>query len=340
MSPPEDPWSWTHELITRCWSTQVIHAVVTLGIADAVGSSRARAEDIARATGTHAQGVFRLLRALAALSLARQLESGEFELTEAGRLLTSDAPGSLRSIALRWGVRTWSGLAHLTETARTGKSAWTHGGRKGFLEMAEKPAEAAVFNRSMADQTLAVARDIVAAYDFAPFKRVFDVGGGYGALLAAVLEAYPHLEGASLDLAYMAPQAAEYLEAAGVADRARFVGCDFFAAVPRGADCYLLKFIIHDWDDEDSVSVLGRCAEALGESGIVLVIEQIVPERIERLPEHEAVIRGDINMMAVTGGRERTRAEYAELFRRAGLALTRALPSRSGFSLIEGKRAS
>jgi len=336
MTSQDDPRSFIRSLITRSWSTQVIHAAVKLGIVDAAADTPVRAHEVARGTDTDPRSVHRLLRALCALGLARALEGEAFELTAAGRLLASSAPGSLRSLALHWGGRTWNGLAHLPESIRTGRP-WAHGGREGFAAMAEKPAEAALFNRAMVDQTLAVAHDIVAAYDFAPFHRVFDVGGGYGALLAVVLGAYPHLEGASLDLPYMEPQAVEYLREAGVADRARFRGCDFFVSVPAGADCYLLKFIIHDWDDEDSVMILRRSSEAAGAAGVILVIEQLVPERIEPRAEHEAVIRGDINMMAVTGGRERTRAEYEELFGRAGLALTRVVASRSGFSIIEGR---
>jgi len=321
-------------LITRCWSTQVIHAAVTLGVIDALRVDAAQAPDLARRTHTHPRATFRLLRALAALDLARQEPDGRFALTAAGELLARDAPGSLASLALHWGTRTWPGLAHLPEAVRTGEP-WPHAGRAGFAALGERPAEAARFNRAMVDQTLGVARSIVESYDFARFGSILDVGGGYGALLSAVLQACPAMRGASFDLPYMQPEAEAFLAHAGLAGRAQFIGGDFFAALPAGFDAYVLKYVIHDWDDEQSITILRRCRAAAGARARVLLVEQIVPERATAHGALEPVIRADINMLAVTGGLERTLAEYDALCAAAGLERSGVATSRSGFSVIE-----
>ncbi|HTW38418.1 MAG TPA: methyltransferase [Steroidobacteraceae bacterium] len=327
----------TASLITGCWSTQVIHAAVALGIPDRFGSGAMSAADIAHAAGAHPRATFRLLRALAALGLCTDLGGGQFELTEAGRFLRSDSPNSLAALARHWGTRTWAALAHLGETVRSG-AAWAHGGREGFLSMAQRPEEAAVLNRSMVEQTLQVASAIVAAYDFSGFHRVIDVGGGYGALISVVLQAYPHLEGASADLAYMEPEALAFLGGSGVAERARFIATDFFRSLPPDADCYLLKYIIHDWADADCLQIL-RNVRAASPCAVTLIIERIVPERIEQadVREHTSVVLGDINMMVATGGVERTEREFKELIEAAGFTLTRVIPTRSGFRILEAR---
>lgn len=327
----------TASLITGCWSTQVIHAAVALGIPDRFGSGPMSAADLAHAVGTHPRATFRLLRGLAALGLCTDLGGGRFELTEAGRFLRTDSPSSLAALARHWGTRTWAALAHLGETVRSG-AAWAHSGREGFFSMAQRPEEAAVLNRSMVEQTLQVASAIVAAYDFSGFQRVIDVGGGYGALLSVVLKAYPHLEGASADLAYMEPEALAFLRGSGVAERARFLATDFFRAIPAGADCYLLKYIIHDWEDADCRQILRNVRAASG-SAVTLIIERIVPERIEHADgrAHASVVLGDINMMVATGGVERTEREFRDLIEAEGFTLARVIPTRSDFRILEAR---
>jgi hypothetical protein len=325
----------TASLITGCWSAQVIHAAVALGIPDRFGAGPTSGAEVARAAGTHARATFRLLRAMAALGLCIDLGAGRFELTESGRFLRTDSPSSLAALARHWGTRTWAALAHLPQTVRTG-AAWAHGGREGFLSMAQRPEEAAVLNRSMVEQTLQIADAIAQAYDFSAFRRVIDVGGGYGALISVLLRAYPHLHGASADLAYMEPEATAFLRASGVAERARFIATDFFESVPAGADCYLLKYIIHDWDDADCATILRNVRSATA-GAVVLIIERIVPERIEPAREHANVLCGDINMMVATGGVERTENEYRQLLEAAGFELTRIVPTRSDFRLLEAR---
>jgi len=324
----------TASLITGCWSTQVIHTAVSMGVPDRIAGGANTSAELAGQLNAHPRALYRLLRAMAALGLCAHAGDDRFELTEAGELLRSDVPESLAIVARHWGGRTWPALGHLEESVRTGKP-WSLGGREGFFSMAQRPQDAEVLNRSMADQTLLVARDIVAAYDFSPFQSVVDLGGGYGALLSVLLEAYPDIRGASADLAYMESDALAFLRKSGVGERSRFIPTDFFKSVEPGADCYLLKFIIHDWDDSDSIEILRNTRAAAGPDGVVLIVEQIAPEKVEASPQHGTVIRGDIHMLVATGGMERTATEYHALLASAGLELTRILPTASQFSLLE-----
>ena len=254
----------------------------------------------------------------------------------AGAPLRSDAPDSLCALARHWGSRTWSALEHLEQSVSTGDS-WARGGREGFTSMAQRPEEAAVLNRSMVEQTLQVARSIADAYDFSGFREVIDVGGGYGALLAVLLECNPHLQGASADLAYMAPEAEAFLASRGLGERARFIPVNFFESLPAAADAYLLKYIIHDWSDHDAVEILRRVRAAAGGRAAVLLIERIMPERIAAAcpPDQAAIVCGDINMMVATGGLERTESQYRRLLAAAGLELSRILPTSSAFHILE-----
>ena len=321
-------------LITACWSTQVIYVAVSSGIPDQLAAGIGSSAELASAVGAHPRAMFRLLRALAALGLCTQVADDHFQLTPSGQFLRSDVPESLAVLALHWGGRTWPALSQLEESLKSGAS-WKKGGREGFFSMAQRPRDAAVLNGSMASQTLLVAKAIVEAYDFSSFRNVIDLGGGYGALLSVLLRAYPSLRGGSADLAYMEADARTFLRDAGVVDRARFIPSDFFQAVEAGADCYLLKFIIHDWNDADSIEILRNTRSAAGAEGRVLIIEQLAPEHADA--RHTTVIRADIQMMVSTGGMERTEAEYARLLTQAGLRLERIIPTATPFSILEAR---
>ncbi len=314
----------------------MIHAAVRLGIPDRLAAGAASSSAVAEAVGTHPHATFRLLRALASLGLCHDLGDGRFELTEAGEFLRSDSPESLVALARHWASRTWAALAHLEEAVRTGAAA-PHGGRAGFASIAQRPEEAAVLNLSMVEQTLQVAGAIVEAYDFSRFHEVIDLGGGYGALLSAVLGAHPRLTGATADLAYLEREATAFLRRRGLGDRARFIAADFFESVPAGADAYLLKYIIHDWADADALTILRHTRAAAGRRATVLLIERILPERVAATREDVGVVRGDIQMLVATGGLERTESEYRRLLEAAGLHLARVIPTASAFSLLEAR---
>jgi len=321
-------------LIAGAWSTQVIHVAARLELFDRLLQGPRAAGDLAAETGSHPGAFRRLLRGLASLDLVRQLDDDRFEITAAGRLLAADAPGSIRGMALHWGERLWGALGQLDQSVKTGK-AWRASGLDGFQQMAHDPAQMAMFHQSMTDQTGPVAAAMLQVYDFSKFGTLMDVGGSYGALLAAILKAHPSLKGRVFDLPDLSQASNAYLKAAGVADRAGFTGGSFFESVPQGADAYMLKMIIHDWDDEHAIPILANCAKAAGANGVVLVMERIAPERVGSDPLDHVTIRGDLIMLTAAGGLERTEAEYRTLYAKAGLAIRRIVPTASGFAIME-----
>jgi hypothetical protein len=278
------------------------------------------------------------MRALASLGLLEQLDEDRFALTPAGRLLCAGEEGSVRGMALHWGERLWGALSQLDQSIETGK-AWSVSGLEGFQHMARDPVQLAMFHQSMADQTAPAARALLQTYDVSRYRTLMDVGGSYGALLAAILAARPELSGVVFDLPDLAAASGSYLEIAGVSDRARFVGGNFFESVPSGCDGYMLKMIIHDWPDEEAVAILANCRKAAGAKGRVLVMERIAPELASTDADAQVPIRQDIIMLTAAGGLERTEAQYRTLFARAGLKLDAIVPTSSGFSVLEAASA-
>jgi hypothetical protein len=321
-------------MIMGCWPTRVIFVAVRLRLFERLAQAPRGAADLAAETGSHPDALRRLMRALAVLGLVRQTDADLFELAPAGRLLLPDTPGSIRGLALHWGDRLWGALSQLEQSVKTGK-AWRISGAEGFEHMARDPEQMAMFHQSMADQTGPVAAAILEAYDFSRFSRIIDVGGSTGALLAAVLKAYPRLEGQVYDLPDLAAAAGAYLEGAGVADRGAFIGGSFFEQVPAGADTLMMKMIIHDWEDEEAALILTNCRKALGPGGLVLVMDHIAPDLARDQPSDYVTIRGDMLMLTAAGGRERTLGEFEGLFARAGLKLRRVVPTASGFAVLE-----
>ena len=201
--------------------------------------------------------------------------------------------------------------------------------------MASDPGQMAMFHQSMADQAVPAARTMIEVYDFGRFASLVDVGGSYGALLAAVLQVHPRATGMVFDLPALQAASTAYLESQGVADRARFVGGSFFEQAPSGADAYLLKSIIHDWDDEEAVQILRNCASAAGRQGRVLVMDRLAPELADGDPADLTTLRSDILMLTANGGLERTLGDFQALYDKAGLALQSMTPTTSGFAVME-----
>lgn len=332
MSP--DPRARTMDLITGCWATQAIHAAVKLGVVDALAEGAATASALASRLGLDPRATYRLLRALAGLGLCEHRDDDAFALAEGGRALAADAPDSLRGFALHWGGRTWAALGQLDATVRSGAPVGDSG-RERFSSLAWRPAEARVFQQSMVGATRRDAAAIVAACDVGDVSEVIDVGGGLGALLAALLRARPRLTGTLADLPYLEADARAYLRAEGVADRARYVALDVFASPPPKAGAYLLKSVLHDWDDDDAIALLRSVRAAMDGSARLLVIERCAPARAAPEPALHAVLRSDLQMMVATGGIERTEREYDALFGAAGLSRTRTVPTASPFSVLE-----
>jgi O-methyltransferase/methyltransferase family protein len=314
------------------WVTQIIYVAARLGIADLLDDGPQAIDVLAESTGTHEPSLRRLMRALTGLGVFRQAENGEYENTALGRCLVTGSPGSLRAITILSGEELYQGWGRLLESVRTGQTAFDRVfGQPLFEYLAANAEAAAVFNEAMASTTRAAARAVSAAYDFSWAKILVDVGGGTGAFLGTILEANPQARGIVFDRQDVAAAAGALLAGSGVADRCEAAEGNFFDAVPSGADAYILSWIIHDWDDDRSITILKNCRRAVARDGRVLVIELVIP------PGNEASLGKlyDIHMLAMTGGRERREDEYRELLAAADLRLTRVIPTSDPRSIIE-----
>jgi ubiquinone/menaquinone biosynthesis C-methylase UbiE len=324
------------ELINSGSMSQAAYAAAELRIADHLTSGPKNADELARATGAHTPSLHRLLRALASLELCIEREDGSFALSPMGSLLCTDGSNSLRSWLLWWGKYQWPLWANLLYSVKTGESARKFAtGTEGFGHLERDTEAAAVFNRAMAQLTGLVAAEVVRVYDFAGMRRIVDVGGGYGALLAAVLEAHPDAHGVLYDLPHAIEGARAHLTNAGLQKHCEFITGNFFDSVPTGGDAYLLKTVIHDWNDERSAVILRNCRRAIQQHGKLLLVERIMPERLEASSLHRSIARADLTMLVGPGGRERTKAEFLALLHASGFRLTRVVATALEYSILE-----
>jgi orsellinic acid C2-O-methyltransferase len=324
------------DLIHNGSMSQAVSVAAELRIADFLASGRNDVDELARATDTHAPSLHRLLRALTSLELCIEREDGSFALGPMGSLLRTDAPDSLRSWVLWCGKYQWPVWGNLLYSVKTGESARKLStGTDDFGHLERDSTAAAVFNDAMVELTRLIASEVVGAYDFAGMQRIVDVGGGHGALLAAVLEVHPDAHGVVYDLPHAIEGAKAYLARKGLAERCERVAGDFFTSVPGGADAYLLKNIIHDWNDERSAVLLRNCRRAMSQTGRLLLVERIMPGRLEASSCHRAVAWADLTMLLGTGGCQRTQAEFRSLLDSSGFILTRVIPTALEFSILE-----
>lgn len=310
-----------------------IWTAAKLGIADLVAGQPRNAEEIAAAIDTNAPSLYRVLRFLAMAGVFAENSDGKFELTPIAELLRSDTPNSMRDHAIMMGEDwIWQAYGELMHTVKTGEIAHDKVQGMSSFEFFEKNEEVGkIFNRAMTNLSLLSAPAIVEGYDFSGIGKLVDIAGGHGLLLAAILKANPHLRGILFDLPFVIEGAGELLESEGVAVRTEKVSGDFFESLPAGADAYLMKHIIHDWNDEQSIKILQNIRQAMNENGKVLIAEMVVPEGNEPSPAKGL----DLVMLTIEGGKERTEKEYRELLEAAGFKFTRAIPTRSPLSIIE-----
>jgi SAM-dependent methyltransferase len=329
-----------YQMATGHYVSQAIYVAAKLGIADLLAEGPRGHDELASASGAHAPSLRRVLRLLASAGVLAETDDGRFELTVIGSCLRS-GPGSFRAVAqLFGGPGVWSSWGELLSTVRTGETSWHRlFGADSFAYFATHPEEGAVFDEAMGAFTAMVAVAVAAAYDFSPFHTIVDVGGSEGVLLAGILRENPALRGVVFDLPRLAEGARKRIAAAGLGDRCEFVGGDFFAAVPGGGDAYMLKHVIHDWDDERAACILRSCHRAMGPQGKLLIVEGIYPPRIDGSLESRGAAANDVNMMVCTGGRQRSEAEFRELFDAVGFRLTRIVPTLAASSVIEGVRS-
>lgn len=341
MTSSEDSQRASHllRLINGSWVAQACYVMARLRVPDLLASGARSAEDLAEAAGAHAPSLRRLLNALCSVDLCTQRDDGTFELTELGALLRSDHPSSLSAWVLHWGGSSWLAWANLLHSVRTGHSSRELiTGTPGFTHLDHDPEAAAIFDQAMLQLTRLVAIEVVKAYDFAG-KKVMDVGGGYGELLAQALIAYPTATGVVFDMAHAIPRAKDAFAARGLAARCEFVAGDFFDSIPSGADVYMLKSVIHDWPDDRAITILRTCQRAMRANATLLLVERMMPDRLAASAQSESLARSDLHMLVALGAQERTPAEFETLLRAAGLKTLRLIETGGDYQIIEAGRA-
>jgi SAM-dependent methyltransferase len=327
-------------LVTGHYVSQALYVAARLGIADQLAHGPRSAADVAQATGTHSASLDRLLRLLASAGVLAVSNDGQFSLTPIGECLRTGVEGSSHAVALLFAgpmMRSWNELLH---SVQTGEVAFERAfGMKPFEYMARHADEAAVFNDAMTSVSSHTAKGVPVAYDFSGFDTVVDAGGGHGVLLAGILKANPKLKGILFELPHVAEGARKHVAALGLSERCQVVAGDFFESVPTGADAYILKSVIHDWNNERSVKILQNCHRAMRPSGKLLLVELVLPSRVDQSLRSLIGTGSDVNMLVNAGGRERTDSDFAELFKAAGFKLTRIVPIEGSLSsVLEGER--
>ncbi|RKT55619.1 methyltransferase [Saccharothrix australiensis] len=320
------------ELITGHHGSSAVHVAARLGLGDLLAGGPRGVGDLARETGADRTALLRLARLLVSSGVLTEPEPEVFALTPVGEHLARDRPDSLHAVAMtmaspghqeRWGS--------LGDAVRTGRSVVEHKGSEVFHE--PPPEVIALLHESLAFFSRYTVGAITAAYDFGGVGTVVDVGGGQGALLAAILDANPDVRGTLLEQAFIMDIARASLAEAGVADRCETVIGDFFRSVPAGADLYLLKSVLHDWNDERAVDLLVKVREAMKPGARLLVVETVLGETARPAVADRIAARSDVMMLLSSiGGRERTEAEYRDLLARAGLRATRFIPIRPAWT--------
>jgi hypothetical protein len=320
------------QLVTGYWVSQGLYVAARLGIVEHLKSGPKSSEELAAECEAHAPSLYRLLRMLANCGVFTQDAQGKFSVTPVGQLL-QEGPGSFRAMTIHLGEKpTWQAWGNLLDSVRTGETAFplTHG-KEVFPYYAEHPESNEPFNQAMTEYSAAVVAAVMRAYDFSRYSRFVDIGGGHGFLLSAILKANPKATGVLFDIPPTAEEAKAGIEAQGLATRCDVVSGNFFESVPEGGDAYVMKNIIHDWDDERSITILKHINKAIVRDGRVFLIEAVVPEG--NTPDFSTL--GDIHMMVMTGGCERTAAEYSALFQKSGFGLVRVVRTESAFSVVE-----
>lgn len=314
---------------------QCICVVAKLKIADLVSVSPQTVEELAAKTNCNQDALYRVLRLLASVGIFVKDKDQKFGLSPIAALLRSDIPNSMYNFAIMMGEDwLWRNWGELMFSVKTGKIAHdkVHG-MSSFDFFTSNETAGNVFNNAMTNLSKGVVEPIVEAYNFSGVIKVVDIAGGHGMLLAGILKANLQVKGVLFDLPPVINGAGELLEKEGISDRVELVSGDFFQSVPTGADTYIMKHIIHDWDDALGIKILKNLRSAMNENGKVLIIEMVIPEGNEPSPSKIM----DLQMLIMEGGKERTAEEYKILMEAAGLKLTRVIPTKSPYSLVEGK---
>lgn len=335
LQPPENDAATLLDLIEAKWTTQALGVAAELGIADHLALGTHDVAGLACATGCQEASLHRLMRALAGLGICTEREDGAFELARLGRLLCAEETPSLRAWAI-WSARYhWERWGHLIDSVRSGQRVIKPTSTDGYAPVHQDAGAAPIFNRAMLELTRLIAPVVAREGRFESSRRVADIGGGHGELLAAILEAHPHLQGLLFELPHAIEGARARIAAAGFESRCTLLAGDFFASFPSDCDAYLMKSVLHNWDDERCAALLANCRRDMPGNARVLIVDRVMPERITAKAAEQRVLRSDLNMLVGLGGRERTLAELELLLARAGLAVRRVVPMGFGYILIE-----
>jgi O-methyltransferase domain/Dimerisation domain len=332
--PTRSPQQVLMQVPQGMWVAQCVATAARLGIADALAQSQPQGSTaLARAVGADASALARLLRALASLGVLAEPLPQQYALTPVGELLRADVPGSMRDwLIAETDTPHWQAWGQLYEGVRSGRTVVPElFGMHIYEYYAAHQADLAFFSRAMGNVSALVAHGTVQHYDFSRARHIIDVGGADGGLLLAILDANPHVHGTVFDRPQVVEAARQAIEAKNYQARCHAVGGDFFQAVPRGGDLYLLKFILVDWKDAEALRILQNCRAAITPDGKLLVIEMTIPD--DNNPSPGQLF--DLNMLVMTGGQERTQSEYGALFAKAGFRLNRVVPTGSPFQVME-----
>ena len=323
------------QIISGFWISRAVYVIAKLGIPDLLKSGPKTADELASATNTHAPSLFRILRALVSVGVLSSVEEGRFDQTPLSETLVTDAPGSLRWFAVsELGQEHYPAWGNLMHSVKTGEIAFDNFfGADIWKYFQQNPEDAAVFNNSMTSVTAHTNEAITSRYDFSQFGTIVDVGGGHGGLITSILEKNPQVKGVLFDAAEVIEGARPKIEAAGLTDRIETVAGNFFNSVPEGGDAYVMKWIIHDWDDEKSNTILRNCRNQMQPNSKLILVDCVVPETDE--PHFSKFI--DLNMLVMTGGKERTEKEFAQLLEAAGFKLLRVISTDMPHSIVEAE---
>lgn len=334
---PLPPEAVLMQIAGGAFTSQAVSLAAKIGIADLLADGPKPVADLAAATNTHERSLYRFLRCLASIGVFAETDSKVFSLTPLAEPLRSAAPNTVRDLLVFMGEEWhWRVYGEMNYSLQTGKPAWgrVHGAEV-FDYLGNHPAEAETFNRAMTNLSMMAGPAVVEAYDFSGVKTLADIAGGHGLLLAGILKANPSVNGLLFDMPAVIEGAAELLENEGVAERVKLEQGSFFESVPAGADTYMMKHIVHDWDDERSVTILKNIHKVIPADGRVLIVEMVIAPGNE---PHFGKIQ-DMEMLVSPGGIERTEEEYRQLLADAGFTLTRVIPTKSPLSIVEAVKA-
>lgn len=322
------------QFIVGKWISKPIYVVAELGIADMLAKCPKSIEELAQMSQSHAPSLYRVMRALASVGIFAETEDNRFELTPMATCLQT---GAMRAAALTfnsdWNDKAWT---YFLDGVKIGGTPFEKAHGMPFIDWLEKnPHATELLNEANAVKAVNSHRAIIDIYDFSGINKLIDVGGGYGALMAEILTAYPSLKGIVADLPSVVQGAKKMIKDRGIEDRCEAVECDFFKGIPTGSDAYLLSNILHDWSDEQCKIILKNCHKAMKPKFKLLIVEMIVPPGNE--PSVAKLL--DLEMLVLSGGRERTQTEFKELLKSAGFELSRIIPTKESICVIEGIRS-